>query len=97
MATSKMTTSKTLATGPSGFDITATVGRVEFGGDGDAWTEAFRVVGEVARELPYGGSRTFSFDPSGANSKFTTVTVEFPEGPDSDGWTDKGAHESFAS
>lgn len=70
------------ASNPSGYDITATVGRVEFGeGDEDGYLAAFRVIGEVSRELPMGGDRTFNFDPSGFEKDFVTVHVQFPGKP----------------
>ena len=63
----------------TGFDITAVVGRVEFGAGGsDAFLAAFELIGQSAREMPMNTERTFSFDPSGAESHFIKVAVVTP-------------------
>lgn len=70
------------ATHTEGFDITCTIGRVEFGGDRDPFEAAFELIGKQASQMMFGQENTFRFDPSGENKLFTEVTVRFPESPD---------------
>jgi len=77
---------------PTGFDITVTIGRVNFSQDGtiNPVEAAFIDIGRDAVNLQDGDQRIYSFDPSGQNEHFMTVEVNMPQfpKPDTDPWDD---------